>query len=74
MVPLNGMQNIPPSKKFENLAATRKLYLIGSDLTQASLNKSIFVFWHEILKQVWPEVQFHSPQEIIGHAKQDFLP
>ena len=74
MVPLNGMQNIPPSKKFENLAATRKFYLIGSDLTQVSLNKSIFVFWHEILKQVWPEVQFHSPQEIIRDAKQDFLP
>ena len=61
------------AKKFENLAATRKFYFIGSDLTQASLNKSIFVFWHEILKHVWSEVQFHSPQEIIGDAKQDFL-
>ena len=32
-----------------NLAATRKFYFIGSALTQASLNKSIFVFRHEIL-------------------------
>ena len=41
-------KTVIPSKKFENLAATRKFYFIGSALTGASLNKSIFLFQHEI--------------------------